>query len=366
MSSTSGEVLGFIGEWYDAVPMLTRKFLIKIFVESNSIEIYHVGSGPSKCFLRKSPLQSDLSVDSFNVGEKVLINSRLINLVDYADPYTRRKLSAFNDSNVVVLSPDAYHNMGKIMGDFESEGLRLDKLTTVQLGEAELSELLPLLGIEGPDGQLLSLWTSGVLVAMSLKGQQSSTRVPEMVTSLKSKYAVSQMEGALWTGSGLQDFFFSGARSFATTATFDRATCGVIRPHAVKSGNAPAIIDAVLESGFEITALQMFSLDKTCASEFLEVYQGVIPEYPDTVLELCSGTCIAMEVKAPQASGLEVCSAFRELAGPWDVEMARELKPKSIRAQYGVNRVLNALHCTDLVEDSVPECLYFFDLLQRS
>ena len=73
-----------------------------------------------------------------------------------------------------------------------------------------------------------------------------------------------------------------------------------------------------------------------------------------------------MEVKAPQASGLEVCSAFRELAGPWDVEMARELKPKSIRAQYGVNRVLNALHCTDLVEDSVPECLYFFDLLQRS
>ena len=41
MSSTSGEVLGFIGEWYDAVPMLTRKFLIKIFVESNSIEIYH-------------------------------------------------------------------------------------------------------------------------------------------------------------------------------------------------------------------------------------------------------------------------------------------------------------------------------------
>ena len=75
-----------------------------------------------------------------------------------------------------------------------------------------------------------------------------------------------------------------------------------------------------------------------------------------------------MEVKAPQGSslGVEVCSAFRELAGPWDVEMARELKPKSIRARYGVDRVKNALHVTDLVEDSVPECLYFFDLLQRS
>jgi len=359
------EVLGFVAEWYDAVPMLTRKYLIKIFVESKSIEIYTVG-GPSKCFLRKCPLQANLSVTDFNVGEKMLINSRLFTLIDYADPYTKRKLSSFNDTNVVVLSPDAYNNMGKIMGEFEAEGLRLGKLMTVQLTEAELSELLPLLGIDGPDGQLLSFWSSGVLVAMSLKGQQCSERVPEVVGALKGKYASSEIEGALWTGSGLEDFFFSGARSFATTATFDRATCGVIRPHAVKSGNAPGIIDAVLESGFEITALQMFSLDKTCASEFLEVYKGVIPEYADVVNELCTGSCIAMEVKAPPGSGLESCSAFREVAGPWDVEMARELKPTSIRARFGTNRVENALHVTDLPEDAVSECLYFFDLLQRS
>ena len=34
--------------------------------------------------------------------------------------------------------------------------------------------------------------------------------------------------------------------------------------------------------------------------------------------------------------------------------------------RYGKDRVHNALHVTDLAEDSIPECLYFFDLLQRS
>lgn len=43
--------------------------------------------------------------------------------------------------------------------------------------------------------------------------------------------------------------------------------------------------------------------------------------------------------------------------------MARNLRPKSIRAHFGVDRVENAVHCTDLVEDGVLEVEYFFKLL---
>jgi nucleoside-diphosphate kinase len=39
------------------------------------------------------------------------------------------------------------------------------------------------------------------------------------------------------------------------------------------------IIQNILESGFEITALEQFKLEKENASEFLEVYKGVLQEY---------------------------------------------------------------------------------------
>lgn len=56
---------------------------------------------------------------------------------------------------------------------------------------------------------------------------------------------------------------------------------------------------------------------------------------------------------------------FREIAGPWDIDMARELKPSTIRARFGVDRVQNAVHCTDLPEDGALESQYFFDILAR-
>lgn len=39
---------------------------------------------------------------------------------------------------------------------------------------------------------------------------------------------------------------------------------------------------------------------------------------------------------------------FRELCGPFDPEIARKLEPNSLRAKFGIDRVKNAIHCTDL------------------
>ena len=46
--------------------------------------------------------------------------------------------------------------------------------------------------------------------------------------------------------------------------------------------------------------------------------------------------------------------------GVWYV---RETEPETIRAKFGVDRVRNAIHCTDLPEDGVLESEYFFDIL---
>jgi nucleoside-diphosphate kinase len=68
---------------------------------------------------------------------------------------------------------------------------------------------------------------------------------------------------------------------------------------------------------------------------------------------------VALEIRAENA-----VQTFRHTAGPWDVDMAKELYPASIRARYGKDRVLSAVHCTDLPQDAALECEYCFKLLE--
>ena len=43
--------------------------------------------------------------------------------------------------------------------------------------------------------------------------------------------------------------------------------------------------------------------------------------------------------------------------------MARTLRPQTLRALFGLDKVKNGIHCTDLPEDSVLEVEYFFRIL---
>lgn len=73
------------------------------------------------------------------------------------------------------------------------------------------------------------------------------------------------------------ELFFS--KEMRTTAQFSNCTCCVIKPHAVQNGDAGKIIDIILEEGFEISGMEMFTLNKPTAEEFFEVYKGVLPEF---------------------------------------------------------------------------------------
>jgi nucleoside-diphosphate kinase len=90
------------------------------------------------------------------------------------------------------------------------------------------------------------------------------------------------------------DFFFGQMR---TTAFFNNCTCCVIKPHAVANGDAGKIIDIILEEGFEISAMEMFSLDKPTAEEFFEIYKGVLPEFVAMIENMIVGPCIVLEVR---------------------------------------------------------------------
>lgn len=104
----------------------------------------------------------------------------------------------------------------------------------------------------------------------------------------------------------------------------------------------------------------MFYIDKPTAEEFFDVYKGVLPEYVPLIEHITTGPSIVLEVRQEN-----VVTKLRELVGPNDPEIAKHLRPNTIRSKFGLDRVRNAVHVTDLAEDSVIECEYFFNMLQN-
>ena len=74
---------------------------------------------------------------------------------------------------------------------------------------------------------------------------------------------------------------------------------------------------------------------------------------------MSNGPTILLEVRQEDAVLM-----FRDFVGPYDPTIAQHLKPDTLRAKFGCDRVKNAVHCTDMPEDGRLECEYFFDIMQ--
>jgi hypothetical protein len=69
------------------------------------------------------------------------------------------------------------------------------------------------------------------------------------------------------------------------------------KPHIVMNGLAGQIIDIILSEGFEISAMEMFYLDRPTIEEFYDVYKGVLPEYVPLIEHITTGPSIVLEVR---------------------------------------------------------------------
>jgi nucleoside-diphosphate kinase len=57
------------------------------------------------------------------------------------------------------------------------------------------------------------------------------------------------------------------------------------------------IIDLILSEGFEISAMEMFYLNRPSIEEFYDVYKGVLPEYVPLIEHFISGPSIVLEIR---------------------------------------------------------------------
>ena len=138
------------------------------------------------------------------------------------------------------------------------------------------------------------------------------------------------------------------------------STLCIIKPHVVKSGDVGPCIEAILKAGFEIEGLFAIHMSIPICEELFGVYRGVYSSYSKTIEEICSGPVLAVMVTG---TGDHVVEDFRSFCGPIEPELAKVLRPNSLRARFGINSFRNGVHCTDLPNDGPMETKYVFETL---
>lgn len=363
----------FFVEWFDGQADLIRRYQLTFYPTDQTCEMYDMKNRRS--FLKRSETQ--VRLEDIYLGATVTIHARQLKVVEYADVYTRKSFEAKKSRTLAIVKPNAYNQLGKIIDTINTAGgVLIAKLKMVKLSKEDAEGFYKAKQGDPIFNELVNFITSDVVVVMELVGDTVIAKWRELCgpedpeaartqapSSLRALYGADLVKNAVHASDSPQsaatelDFFFSAtAKQWPTTALFNNCSCCVIRPHAMKQSGE--IIDRILGEGFEISALQLWHIDKATAEEFLEVYKGVLPEYHDVVEQMCAGAAIVMEIRQE-----ECVTSFRKLVGPADPEIAKHLRPQTLRAKFGVDRVKNAVHCTDLPEDGLLEVEYFFNIL---
>jgi nucleoside-diphosphate kinase len=275
-----------------------------------------------------------------------------------------------------MIKPDAYMNMGKIVDAIYTSGFKINKIKMAKFTIGQAKEFYAEHAGKPFFNGLISYITSDVVVGMELVANNAVAKWRELIgptnvekakaeapNSLRALYGKGETNAVHGSDSNINalreiNFFFSN--NITTVAALNNCSCLLIKPHVVLAGQSGKIIDTILQQGFEISGLEMFTLDKFSSEEFFEVYKAVLPEFVPMVEHISSGPLIALELRQEG-----VVPKLRELVGPNDPEIAKHLRPNSLRAKYGLDRVRNGFHCTDLEEDGALESEYFFSLLQQ-
>ena len=358
MSARNDKSWLFIVEWFDPMPRLKRQYLLKYYVQQHSVEMVDIKS--KKLFLKKSPCPPEVRSSDFFIGNKILLYGRELDIVEFGDGTTRSELEYQKQNTLIILPPETYTSWGKIIDAIQTStrtGMVIGNMKTAVLSKNIAENVCTILNESMMKSASLS---SGVSCILLVQGEEGIGAMSSLAKSLNSS---PETGGSILTCSDslqvakLNDLLLQN-RNVSNSSTLDNCTCCIIKPHAVKQNHFGKILDTIISQGYEVSAMASLNFDKVQAEEFLEVYKGVIPDYSDHVIQLCLGQSIALELRAEDA-----VPTFRQTAGPWDIEMAKTLRPGSLRALYGEDNIRSAIHCTDIPVDAVAECEYCFRIL---
>lgn len=341
----------FVVEWYD---YMGRRFVdLKLnFYPDKGIELFIIKDNLP--FLKKTRFPN-LELNDFYIGRTLNLLGRQITVLDFGDDHTRGLLEDAREHALLFLwdQPAPISALASLL----DQGVELGKIKSFTMDSLEAlssGSQIDRKGSRDSEGLVCHLtWP---------KASSSSSFEPSIPLPSSSSYTLSYVQA---------NEIRALLRSLVCPTPFSSSSLCLVKPHLSEDARNLSRLLESIGGQFEVGAVESFHLSSVEACEFFDVYRGVFPDYSDMLDHLSSGQLIAIEIRGllmqydTRGTSESVVEAFREFCGPIDPEVARILRPESLRAQFGESRTRNAIHCTDLPEDGGIETSYFFNTLSN-
>eukprot|EP00095_Tigriopus_kingsejongensis_P009732 maker-scaffold429_size173697-snap-gene-0.39 protein:Tk09732 transcript:maker-scaffold429_size173697-snap-gene-0.39-mRNA-1 annotation:"predicted protein" len=382
MSLSPDEEFNFLVNWYDEAMDKDRKFTLTYFPRDQSVEMYDLKL--KRIFLKRIHCEG-IRLPEFYIGNHVVVLARRLQVLEYGDEITKHALEPNHEATFAMVKPDGVKNLGQILSMIEERGFSISQAKMTRLSRDQAASFYEEHAERAFFPDLLDYITSGPVVALELMKSNAVAQWRQLLgptdagkarieapNSIRAHFGTDKTNNAAHgsdssdAASRELDFFFISKDAPATISKGGNlTTCCIVKPHAVKSKFTGQILAAIQEAGFSIFGLQTFHLKYEHAEEFYEIYRGIVQDYTGLVKQLSSGRSLVLEIGSadPKAEPEEVSEKFRDLVGPADPDLARTIRPKSLRAKFGRTKDENGVHCTDLPEDGQLEVEYFFKIL---
>ncbi|XP_011179111.1 nucleoside diphosphate kinase 7 [Zeugodacus cucurbitae] len=369
--------LSFIAEWYQEEAAIIRAFTIFFFPTGNAIEVYD--QQHKRTFLRRTKMP-ELSERDFFIGSKINIFGRQFDIVDYADDITKNTLDKYRKKTFLLLKNMCIQHLGTVLCALIDSNFSINRGLMVQFTpeqvkqflsnkrNVEASSMLMNQLIGGPSMGFEVIADNAVQKIKFCRDQSKECSNDNTVASLVTLFEREDMRIGIYCPHDEEEaeqdlnFFFNPKNGLQATLRLKNSTLSIIKPHCIKDGNLGRIVSEITNNGFKITGLRMNLMERVNCEEFFEVYRGILPEYIPMVAQLASGVSMALELVSADENKNSY-EEFRQFCGPMDPEIAKMLRPHTLRAKFGVSKTLNAVHCTDLPDDTILELQYIFKIL---
>ncbi len=126
----------------------------------------------------------------------------------------------------------------------------------------------------------------------------------------------------------------------------------LLKPDAVQKGILGKVIQRFEESGFKIRGCKMIRLSKEILKEHY-AHIAEKPFYPEVETFMGSAPVLAMVIE-----GNDIVAKVRDMLGVTD---SRKAAPGTLRAEFGVDQMVNVAHASDSEETAIKEVERFFN-----